>query len=910
MFLYLICAISNAQYKSEDGDGLSPRGTIRTLNIFINIIYDFNPALNPYPNNDAFWPYDTIEGVTTIGPTYFTDWLDVNYTPSNVHGTQTRIYYESSLGNLIVLGDMIVVNIKHTSIDPYGGGFDSDELVDSCNALINNNGVHAKYGHDSFSDYETNGDNKVDAVQYFCRNGTGTYGLDYPIGGYVGHTGTLIFNGIPHKVAFFTFQQARANQDISKDYKQLSIHEFAHNLFGGNNFHTSGGNHYTYGFTCTFMGKQGGWGLMGGQSSLVTCNAFERWRMNWTSLTYNPDSIRIQANRVNSDIDNTSGHSEFYLRDFVSTGDAIRIKLPYKDSAICSNQYIWLENHQIGRNNKLDFFKFKDEACIPEGTPGIYAYYQIGKDIISGSSSNVWTTLEQDNLKIISAEGNWDMIFDGSLNDCPNWDSRTIVKQIEENPLSGYNDQMTALYNTHSNTLNASADANYALVKKFPDNSIDTSLPAHGDNYDAFTNNSKIGIGTNPAAFNTVTYYANQNGGIIRPATPARNNRRIYLNGLQILFEVSGSNQFGDIYKVTIDWDKYDVDENRRWTGDIVLKEDVIIKSGTDLTINQNRTPNQRDRVSSTKEFAEASNFTCENGSFFQVEANSTVTVDENSTFTLESGSTLEIEDMGRFIVTKESDLIVKNGATINIKGRGELIIQLDAMMCVEPGAMINLQATDSKISFNSNGKLNPACLTDLSSVTTGSGLVVQNIKSFIKVGDSTKICISGNSIFNLNNGGYLEIDDGGRFVVTNNSKFNVKNGATIAIKGNGELVIKCGAQMYVETGVKFWLKDANSKIRIINSGSLSDSGLTNLSSIITGNGSVVQYHDAVVLNDQTFATDRYFSGTTITSTNVNILTGNHVVYDASGAITINGTFNAPLGASFETRSNGERCDE
>lgn len=96
-----MCLVLKAQYNSSDGWKMQPTGTIRTLNIFINIIYDVTPGANPFPNNDVAWPYTAIEGVTTTGPTYFTDYIDVNYTsPSNVHGTMTRLFMNPHLDDL------------------------------------------------------------------------------------------------------------------------------------------------------------------------------------------------------------------------------------------------------------------------------------------------------------------------------------------------------------------------------------------------------------------------------------------------------------------------------------------------------------------------------------------------------------------------------------------------------------------------------------------------------------------------------------------------------------------------------------------------------------------------------------------------------------------------------------------
>lgn len=751
-----LLAFASLFANSENGFSISPTGTYRTLNIFINIIYDVRPDSNLFSGNTPFWPYTIVEGVATTGPTYFEDYIDVNYTtPANVNGLMTRIYHESSFGRLILLGDMLVVNVKQSTIDPFGGGFSSGELITTCNSIINVSGVNAAYGHNSISDYDSNSDNKVDFVQYFCRNGTVTYGLDYKDGGFTSSGGILKFNGTDRTIAFYSFQNADANIDISKRYKHLSIHEFAHNLFGPNDFHTSGGNHYFEpGTACTFMGLQGGWGLMGAaNSSLVSCNGFERWRMNWTSPIYNPSALRIQANGVASDIDQSMGKRIFYLRDFVSTGDAIRIKLPYKDIIYSTNQYIWLENHQIGQNGKLDFFKYKDEACIPQGISGVYAYHQVGKDVISGSYYDIWPSNETDNLRVISAEGNWDMVFDGNQSDCLSWGNRVVVKQLEENPLSGYNDQMTVFYNTATNQLTGKVDDRFPVVKKYVDQTIDSALPHLGDNYDAFTHNTKMGIATNPPASNVVTYYANQNDGKIDPNNPNKNTRRVYLSGLQIMFEVFGADQFGSIYKVTIDWDKYDVDTDVRWTGDIVLKELVTLKQNKSIVFNQSRTPNQKYRSTSTGEFAEATVFSVKSGASFKMESNSKIVLDENSTFKLEAGSTFEIGDGAEFLVINSSKLIIETGANIIVKGKGAIVFKCGGSLCCNSGANINLQDKPSGIYFIDTGGLSIGCLSNISSVLTGDG-EVRTYTSASSVSNriiSSDVAYIGNNISSTN---------------------------------------------------------------------------------------------------------------------------------------------------------------
>ena len=70
---------------------------------------------------------------------------------------------------------------------------------------------------------------------------------------------------------------------------------------------------------------------------------------------------------------------------------------------------IRLEFHNVGHNNKLDFLQYSNTSCLYAGTPGIYAYYQIGRDVLeSENRSIVWDDINRDNLRIISNEGFWD----------------------------------------------------------------------------------------------------------------------------------------------------------------------------------------------------------------------------------------------------------------------------------------------------------------------------------------------------------------------------------------------------------------------------------------------------------------------------------------------------------------------
>ena len=145
-------------------------------------------------------------------------------------------------------------------------------------------------------------------------------------------------------------------------------HEFGHTLFGDNRMHSGGGNGWSENTGRTFLPRMGGYGLMGmAGSGMVSANGFDRWWLQWKSPVYNTSDSYIAANNLPSDISRTEGNKNFILRDFITTGDVIRIKLPYVQAG-AKNQYIWLENHKIGTNNKLDFLTHSNTTqCRPVG---------------------------------------------------------------------------------------------------------------------------------------------------------------------------------------------------------------------------------------------------------------------------------------------------------------------------------------------------------------------------------------------------------------------------------------------------------------------------------------------------------------------------------------------------------------
>jgi len=789
-------------YNSWDGCYLKPNGTLRTLNIFINIIYDQTPSLNPVDEGLTYtWQRNpsNINSINTYPPTYLLNFLDVDYTtPANVNGYQTRLMYESSFGNYIVLGDFVVINLLQSYITPnyippYGANFEWQDVLSKAVELLNNNGgLSTIYGHNTLSDYDNNGDGFFDFTQVFLRNtrqvkdanGVTIYNHGYFNSGQ-GWSGSLfsfvINNGTSNLIARKGSIQGVGSGDLSYGSRVVA-HELCHGLFGYNDFHTSGGNHYGGPGAMTFLSIMGGYGLMGAYNSgLVGCNGYERERMHWKSSTYNSSPYYIAVNNQNSNISKADGNKSFILRDFVTTGDAIRIQLPYKEPN-ASNQYIWLENHKVGQNNKLDFLQWSDGAshCRPKGSAGIYAYYQVGRDILSSSNySEVWPFHDADNLRIISSEGNWDYsILSDDKNDKCYWTTSKPVIKNTSNPFNGNNDQefLYVEIDNSTNQLHGLNNTILPMVKYYNSTVFNDSIPGLGDNRDAFTGNSEISMSTNPAIVNSVTYYNHSDGGNIQSYNPGvvSNNRKNYLSGLKI----SMTPLTGGDYKVDIIWDDYNVKNNVRWAGDIVLKEKLILNSNKTITLDQNYTPNKHIKDPISGYFAETTLFTCENGAEFIQNSSSNVNITNKSKLLLKSGSYYEIQNAASLTISENSFLEIEDCATLVIKGNGQLKCLNNGTICIHPNANIIIE-NQNNIDLQS-GYLTGSCLP----------ITASNLLSLLSQPSSYII----NSSVQWNNPNYNIAKD---IVIENNGVLTIIN-SELSIQEQNKIVVKPGGKLVI----------------------------------------------------------------------------------------------------------------
>jgi hypothetical protein len=848
---------------SWEGYRLPTTGEHRILIIYVNMIYDIDTINDPISNNNI-WPQAQLEGINvepTSWPIYINEYINVEYPGPTPLKTFTRLFAESSFNNLIVLGDYLVVNIKHSTISG-GDTFIRDTLISSVISLINlNGGLQTLHGHDSLLHYRSLPNvEKFFHVMMILRNTTTKYGgVGKGNGQAWGPVTAPIINLLTADDDYFdtytiSYQCVGAD-DLSLNPTLICTHEFSHFLIGHNNFHTSGG--HSWGEIMCYIGIQYGYGLMGGASSgLVNCNGYERYRLGWMHAD-NSHAWPVTANGEYSDISIVDGNQSFILDDFITTGDVIRIKLPYIESP-ASNQYIWLENHKI-LDSTLNFLQYENtHECRPNAQKGIYSYYQTGRDVLVGHDSLVYSEHDTDNLRMICANGFYDQAYEGLISgDCVITGLFSHFRDSVPNPLFGNNDLSSYYIDIPGDdTLKPGIHASMAQAKTYNNTTeMVDNLPYLMSEINPFHGHSVMSLNTNPAPFNTTTYYHlpfrdSLHNVFTNPNESFRNQPDVILTGLKIEMTPLAN----DDYQVDISWDNYDLDTTVRWTGSIVLKEELYLKAGSVLLLDQNLTPNTIYRNETTGLFSAPTLFRCDNGSQMFQEAGSELVVDNMSTLLIDDGSeffanagrlevkndaylqiasggyfeqnedaeiyadnkgNVLIEQGGHYLIDG-SDLTIKAGgrfeiescATLEIINGGRLVIESGAEICIHPGAFFILEPGENLVfnepfsmgnclQFSHENFETEVMATPPTNVINGTVNWDNKIYNF-----TDNLYIEAEAVLNLSGGSILRFAPGNKVIVRRQGTMNISNSIMTNL---------CENQFW--NGIEVWGNDTMSQL-------------------------------------------------------------------------------------------------
>jgi len=738
---------------APNGKQQTPHGDLRALIVFVG----FGPTYDNSHTDYAGWPSspDALPDYATNKQTFYNDYSDFT-TYANVSSNRniSKLYYIMSNQKFRFIATSYP---KRINIDATGSSSWNEldsmaiqqmKLVDPNFdwSLYDNRYNKPMFGIDN--SINPTPDYKPDYIIFVYRYlsswalpsptipaSDGGYSSDYSIG----------LKGITY--GNYTFDNCGFVGAGTSDLFSLFIHESGHSLYDSPHY---GNNNNVVGNY--FYGEQSGWGLMC-LSTTAPYNCalgWERWWLDWISL---------QSNGVNSDVTDATKlptNGIFTIRDFITTGDVIRIKIPN------TTQYLWLENHKL--ISEFDPRDWQTDGCgnpFPPSPKGIIAYIES----ISDNKSSPYIFYQANAIRYLHAIGNFDYTFQlNPTQPCQLWNNYAYnYSENAGNPISGQNrgdlirgdfyreyyDNTTGSYIIDRSTTDNSISINNEVNVCGGTNGISNegswvierngniTLDVMGQNI-AFTAGQKMGLARNPCITNRPQYDGVQTMG------------EYNLNGISVIILSYQSN--GDA-QVQVSFNDVNIDQDTRWAGSSInlpnitgdANPDVNVLSNVTVLIDKSGTPNRHTKNSYTGDFTNPTVFTCMSGSYYKMQPLSNTFVQNSSALILQSGSTFEINDGAILLIKAGSTLEIQSGANLVVKGSGCVVIENGGYLCVETGAAINLQEAQSAINLHSgyilginhnviSGSGNN-CVVSISAISKiGSGSInIYNIDKYIQ---------------------------------------------------------------------------------------------------------------------------------------------------------------------------------
>ena len=417
-------------------------------------------------------------------------------------------------------------------------------------------------------------------------------------------------------------------------------------------------------------------------SSLLTCSAWDRDRLGWHAAG---NAFRINARdthgvAVNGDLVPVNGDTGmFTLRDFVTSGDALRIKLPYLD-ADETPQWIWIENHQGSARNgsPTDRFHWDDggNTCIEHVAPGLFMQLQVdrekkrGADIYGGYA---------DCLHPLTACGHFDLHLtdDTVFKNCPFHGTSRAYAVDGANPLAGACMEELPLID-RNNDGRLERGEHFVPGTEVRQGIFDDHANFFGRVSHAFTmqGNRKLGMGTNPSSANALTLVSSKGRARFHGGKP--DNRVIHLNGISA--ELIDMSTEGTATVRVRARDTY-VDSDPRWCADSIVLHDVDgyrrcalwLAPGHRITLDRSRTPTRLDRPEQLRGFiwfSDPTHFVVSPGARVMLDAKSRLDLLNGSELHLMPGSTVELAPTARITADASSSIVLHGDARIQATPR------------------------------------------------------------------------------------------------------------------------------------------------------------------------------------------------------------------------------------------------
>lgn len=683
-----------------NGGVFTPKGDLRILIVFVTFDDPYDTcSLDGWPLSSRFpnWALNSNQ------KPFYNSFSE--FSPNIFENTNrlslSNFYYQMSNGALRIIADYYPDTIMIKPKQNTGWGrlnrMAARRLSESINWSLYDNRVNRPNFISDNSTY--NPDNRIDYV-VFCYRFSWKWPVpdswfinnEYNANGFAG---TEIRGDVATGNNFFISDEGFTLITGAMNPIEIFPHEIGHDLYRGPHYNGCNGVAGKY-----FYMPAAGWGMMDIKRNYVCALGWERYVLNW--IPY------ITANTIPADIEDVSdlavSNGVYTLRDFITTGDALRIRVPAMDGTY---QYLWLENHQ--GLSTFDGTLHRGVFCgdlTEEFKKGLVAYVEEFSHVKNEDTIAIYT--QGNAIRWLSKNGDYDFSYT-STPDYPNvlctFNVTYPIYTEKANSLSGQcvNDFIRNDYDNNgiieynSSHIRATNEKTWAVEV---DDKTPTARWITGTGLQ-FHEGDKVGIATNPTIKNMPEYNAN-----------TYTMGDYYLNGIS--FEVLSENADGSM-TVKIRLDDVAVDRDVRWVaasivlGDITgdNRPDVDVQPNIKLTIDMSGTPNRHanpdnpnQTTSVLEDFITPTRFACRNGAFFKQEPYSVVEVKNGSTLVLENASVYEVGDHASLTIEPSATLVVKSGATLRVLGSGHVEVADLAYICVEDGAYIDLVDTVSAVNL------------------------------------------------------------------------------------------------------------------------------------------------------------------------------------------------------------------
>jgi len=459
--------------------------------------------------------------------------------------------------------------------------------------------------------------------------------------------------------------------------------EFFHGLYGGNHWHTAGGAGL---HTFPFLPVARGLSVQGARP--VYAIGYDRWIMDWKAphKTYVLSALDENGREVPTDLVQPARPETLrvWLRDFLSTGDVIRIRLPYTEQGgpQVKNQYLWLENRRFLSPREVAVGTFLPGCpdnpfpSYPRGVPGLYAYIQVGKDKLCGSDIYSAHPAHPNGLGSyifpVTAEGNYDFAFR------PDSSGRWIRDRSRSlpNPFTGQHDLYLGVDLDGNGQVDPIKEGILLGDREWRGDTVVHTCSSWGDWEDGFSwaTQRRLGLETNPApvpVYTLVSSEAYQRPTAARPA--AYDNRIIWLSGLAI--EIIAERPQDGALLVEVRWNDRTIRRPVRWCGHIRLPPNPFSSAEPALCVR---------RTTVTLDWGESPTY----GTALRYDSLTRRYVFSDTTvFVVERGAVLRLE-RGRLRLRRGSRLVLLPGA--RLEGSGELRLESGCVIDTAPEAFID----------------------------------------------------------------------------------------------------------------------------------------------------------------------------------------------------------------------------